>query len=141
MTVPPPLAPILPQAYCQPASHTRLLPGGDAPTNAGAADAADGEGDSVGDATGLTRASDATTSAEEAEAEEVAIVASSCIAPAGPAVVDEHPATAAVTGTTPTVSNFTRGVKPFPLSKDRDANHPDGHLTHHNQSRSPETHI
>ena len=47
----------------------------------------------------------------------------------------------AVTGTTPTVSNFTRGVKPFPLSKDRDANHPDGHLTHHNQSRSPETHI
>ena len=53
----------------------------------------DDDDDDVGDDTG-SGAGAATTS--------------SCIAPAGPAVVDEHPATAAVTSTKPTVRSFMR---------------------------------
>jgi hypothetical protein len=41
-------------------------------------------------------------------------VASFCIAPDEPAVVDEHPATAAVTSTTPTVSSFMRVIIAVP---------------------------
>ncbi len=52
-------------------------------------------------------------------------VASSCIAPAGPAVVDEHPATAAVTSTNPTVSSLIRVLIAYP-SHDGDAIHPAG---------------
>jgi hypothetical protein len=41
---------------------------------------------------------------------------SSCIAPADPAVVDEHPATAAVTSTNPTVNSFRRLLIAVPRS-------------------------
>ena len=76
----------------------------------------DGDGESVGDATGLAGAAVGLIGAGEevgpADDDEAAgdgvEVASSWIAPAGPAVVDEHPATAAVTSTNPTVRSFIR---------------------------------
>jgi hypothetical protein len=90
------------------------------PSRAGPADDTDAE--SVGDATGLAAASVGSTvgvtgsgdGAGPVEAgDDAADDASSCIAPDEPAV-DEHPATAAVTSTTPTVSNFRRVLTAFP---------------------------
>jgi hypothetical protein len=92
------------------------------PRRVGSSDDPDGEGDSVGVATGLAGASvdaglgptgsgDWAGLVETADADAGADAAnstSSCIAPADPAVVDEHPATAAVTSTNPTVSSFRR---------------------------------
>jgi len=90
------------------------------PSRSGAADDPDGDGGSVGDATGLAGASvgaavGVTGAGEEvgpADDDEAAgdgvEVASSWIAPAGPAAVDEHPAIAAVTSTNPTVRSFIR---------------------------------
>jgi hypothetical protein len=106
-----------------------LLPGPDwdPPSNTGSEDDPVGDGESVGDATGLAGASvGAAVGLTTGAAEEVGPadddvgdgveVASSCIAPAGPAVVDEHPATAAVTSTNPTVSSFIRVLIAFPDS-------------------------
>ena len=80
-------------------------------------------GESVGDATGLAGASvgaavGVTGSGDGAGAVEAAddaaeSVASFCTAPDEP-VVEEHPATAAVTSTTPTVSSFKRVLIAFP---------------------------
>jgi hypothetical protein len=95
---------------------------GGPPRRVGSSDDPDGEGESVGDATGLAGASvgaglgltgsgDGAGLVEAADADAGADAAnstSSCIAPAGPAVVDEHPATAAVTSTNPTVRSFMR---------------------------------
>jgi len=98
------------------------------PSRTGGADDPDGEGESVGDATGLAGASvGAAVGLTTGAGEEVgsadddddagdgaggsgagAAATSSCIAPAGNAVVDEHPATAAVTSTNPTVRSFIR---------------------------------
>ena len=69
----------------------------------------------MGDATGLAGASVGAELGMTGPGEEVgpadddagaANSTSSCIAPADPAVVDEHPATPAVTSTNPTVSSF-----------------------------------
>jgi hypothetical protein len=46
--------------------------------------------------------------------DEGADVASSCAAPEDPTVVDEHPATDAVTSTNPTVSSFRRVLIAYP---------------------------
>ena len=116
--MPTPLAPISPQVYAKPALHTSLLPGPDAPSKAGPADDPDGEGESVGDATGLvvapvgatvgvTGSGDGAGAVEAADDDDAAEEASSCTAPDEP-VVDEHPATAAVTSTSPTVNSFMR---------------------------------
>ena len=45
---------------------------------------------------------------DDDEVGDATVLASSCIASADPAVVDEHPATAAVTSTSPMVSSFMR---------------------------------
>ena len=87
-------------------------------------------GESVGDATGLAGASVGATVGVTGSAEEVGpveaaddaaadadddaeAVAAFCTAPDEP-VVDEHPATAAVTSTNPTVSSFMRLLMAFP---------------------------
>ena len=85
-----------------------------------------GDGASVVDATGLAVSSvgtglGLTGSGDEvgpADDDDVAdgdddSATSSCIAPAGPAVVDEHPATAAVTSTNPMVSSVMRVLIAF----------------------------
>ena len=117
--MPTPLAPISPQVYAKFASQTSLLPGPEAPSRAGPADDPDGDGRSVGDATGLAEASvgaglgltgsgDGAGAVEAADDDaDAAEEASSCTAPDEPAV-DEHPAIAAVTSTNPTVSSFSR---------------------------------
>jgi hypothetical protein len=46
--------------------------------------------------------------------DEGADVASSCAAPEDPTVVDEHPATDAVTSTNPRESNFRRDLIAYP---------------------------
>ena len=131
--MPTPLAPISPQVYAKPALHTSLFAGPEAPSRAGPADDPDGEGDgeSVGDATGLAGASVGATVGVTGSAEEVGpveaaddaaadadddaeAVAAFCTAPDEP-VVDEHPATAAVTSTTPTVSSFIRVLIEFSI--------------------------
>ena len=120
--MPTPLAPIPPQTYAKPASHTLLFAGtGGPPRRVGSSDDPDGEGEYVGDATGLAGASVGAAVGVTGSGEEVgpadddagadagaANSTSSCIAPADPAVVDEHPATAAVTSTSPTVNSFMR---------------------------------
>ena len=61
--------------------------------------------------------------------------ASSCVAPAGATgsgVEVVHPATAAVTNTTPTVSSFKRVLIAFPIYNDGDANHPHSSSTNDN---------
>ena len=81
-------------------------------------------GESVGDATGLAGASvgatvgvtgsgDGAGAVEAADDDAAAEEASSCTAPDEPAV-DEHPATVAVTNTTPTVSSFKGVLIAFP---------------------------
>jgi len=90
-------------------------------TGAGPEDDPDGEGESVGDVVGLavapvgaglglTGSGDGAGLVEAAvdDAGDGAVVpTSSCTAPDEPAV-DEHPATAAVTSTNPTVRSFIR---------------------------------
>ncbi len=89
----------------------QLVLAGVAPSRAGSS------GDSVGDATGdavasvgaavgLTGAGEEVGPADDDD--DAGAVTPSCIAPVGPAVVDEHPATAAVTSTNPTVRSFIR---------------------------------
>ena len=106
--MPTPLAPISPQVYAKPASQTSLLPGPESPSRAVSSEDPDGEGDSVGDATGLAGASvcaavgltgsgdgaGAVEAADDAAAEDAEAVAAFCTAPDEPAVVDEHPAIA-----------------------------------------------
>ena len=95
------------------------------PSKAGPADDPDGEGESVGDATGLvvapvgatvgvTGSGDGAGAVEAADDDDAAEEASSCTAPDEP-VVDEHPATAAVTSTNPTVSSFMPVLKSFSI--------------------------
>ena len=71
----------------------------------------DAGGESVGVATGLDGAGpvDAAGEAPADTDDDAEGVASSYIAPGEP-VVDEHPATAAVTSTSPTLSSFMRGL-------------------------------
>jgi hypothetical protein len=72
-------------------------------------------GASVGSAVGLTGSGDGAGAVDAADdAGDGGKVASFCIAPDEPAVVDEHPATAAVTSTKPTVSSFMRVVIAVP---------------------------
>ena len=89
------------------------------PSRTGGADDPDGEGESVGVATGLAGASvgaavgvtgsgDGAGPVEAADDDDAAEEASSCTAPYEP-VVDEHPAIAAVASTSPTASSF-KGV-------------------------------
>ena len=97
------------------------------PSDAGPAGDTDAEGEFVGDATGLAGDSvgppvgvtgsgdgagpvEAADDADSAGAEAL----SSCIAPAGPDVVDEHPAADAVTSTNPTVSSFRLFLIAYP---------------------------
>ena len=115
----PPPGPTSPHEYARPvAQFELLLP----PSSAG---------ESVGDATGLAGASVGATVGVTGSAEEVGpveaaddaaadadddaeAVAAFCTAPDEP-VVDEHPATAAVTSTTPTVSSFIRVLIEFSI--------------------------
>ena len=89
---------------------------------AGPVGKSDAEDESVGDATGVSGASvdsavgvtgsgdgaGLVEAADDDAGADAANTTSSCIAPVGPAVVDEHPAIAAVTSTNPTVSSFIR---------------------------------
>ena len=95
------------------------------PRRVGSSDDPDGEGESVGDATGLAGASvgaavgvtgsgDGAGAVEAADDDAAAEEASSCTAPDEPAV-DEHPATATVTSTNPTVSSFKRVLIAYPV--------------------------
>ena len=131
-TVPTPLEPISPHSYFIPVSHTVLFASVLLPSRAASSGESVGEGASVGNATGdagpsVGAAGEATGSGEEVGLADEDVgageVTSSCTAPAGPAVVDEHPATAAVTSTNPTVSSFrlVRIAHPF---HDGDAIHP-----------------
>jgi len=65
-------------------------------------------GASVGSAVGVTGSGDGAGAVEAADDAAGARVTSFCIAPDEPAVVFEHPATAAVTSTNPTVSSCIR---------------------------------
>ena len=65
-------------------------------------------GASVGSAVGVTGSGDGAGAVEAADDAVGAKVTSFCIAADDPVVVDEHPATAAVTSTKPTVSSFNR---------------------------------
>ena len=96
------------------------------PSRAGSSGESAGEGGSVGDATGLAVApvgsavgvagsvdgaaavGTADEDGDDSADEDAEAVASSCIAPAGPAVVDEHPASTAAAIASPTVSNLMR---------------------------------
>ena len=92
------------------------------PSRAGSSGESAGEGESVGDATGLAVApvgsavgvagsgdgAGAVGTADEDANEPAEAVASSCIAPDEPAVVDEHPAITAAASASPTVSNLMR---------------------------------
>ena len=122
--VPTPLEPISPHSYSRPESHTLLLTSVE-PNRAGSSGESVGDGRSVGDATGLAEASvgaglgltgsgDGAGPAEAADDDAAAEEASSCTAPDEP-VVDEHPATAAVTSTNPTVSSFMPVLKSFSI--------------------------
>ena len=106
------------------------------PSSAGGADDPDGDatgldGASVGVAVGLTTGSGDEVGPSDddddvGDADEVsAMMTVSSIAPAGNAVVDEHPATAAVTSTNPMVSSFIRVLIAYPFH-DGDAIHPAG---------------
>ena len=100
------------------------------PSRAGSSGESAGEGESVGDATGLAVApvgsavgvagsgdgagavgaadEDADDAADDAAPVDSEAVASSCIAPDEPAVVDEHPAITAAASASPTVSILMR---------------------------------
>ena len=67
-----------------------------------------------------------------------AVETSSCSAPSVPAAVDEHPATAAVTSTNPTVSSFKPDLIAFSISDGGDARHPDDCWINDNPSRFPD---
>ena len=99
------------------------------PSDAGPAGDTDAEGEFVGDATelagasvgppvGVTGSGDGAgpvEAADDAAADSAGAEAlSSCIAPAGPDVVDEHPAADAVTSTNPTVSSFRLFLIAYP---------------------------
>ena len=102
----PPPGPTSPHEYSKPElQYGLLLP----PSSAG---------ESVGDAVGLavapvgpglgvTGSGDGAGLVEAAD-DDAEALASSCTAPNEPAVVDEHPAIAAVTSANPTVSSFRR---------------------------------
>jgi hypothetical protein len=98
------------------------------PSRAGSSGESAGEGGSVGDATGLAvapvgsavgvagsvdGAAAVGTADEDADA---GAVASSCIAPDEPAVVDEHPAITAAASASPTVSILMRVPIAIPRS-------------------------
>ena len=115
--MPTPLEPIPPHSYSRPESHT-LLRADAEPSRAGSSGESAGGGESVGDATGLAVAAVGSAvgvagsgdgaGAVGAADEDAEAVASSCIAPDEPAVVDEHPAITAAASASPTVSSLMR---------------------------------
>ena len=102
----PPPGPTSPHEYSRPESqYGLLLPPSSAGESVG--DATGLAGASVGAAVGVT-GSGGGTGAVEAADDDAEAVAASCTAPDESAVVDEHPAIAAVARTSPTVSSFMR---------------------------------
>ena len=115
------------------------------PPKAGPVGESDAEDESVGDATGLAGASvcaavgltgsgdgaGAVEAADDAAAEDAEAVAAFCTAPDEPAVVDEHPAIAAVASTSPAVA-----VHRLPLA----LGHRQRNSSAHKQSRLPQLH-